>query len=177
MNLIPWRKTSIPVSRESALSTPVSELRSEMDHLFDRFFRGSWLEPRGWTEALDWSARDFMPSVDVAENDKEITIRAEVPGMDPDDIDVNVSGNVLTIHGEKRESSEDKGDDYYHCERRFGAFTRSVELPATANLDDIEAEQRNGVLTVCVKKQATAKAKKIGVKAPQQKSKLAAAKR
>ena len=165
MNIIPWRKKhSIPVARESARSTPISELRSEMDRLLDKFYRGSWLDPTGWSENFDWPTREFMPSIDVAENDKQITIRAEVPGMDPQDIDINVSGNVLTIHGEKKESTEDKGDDYYHCECRFGSFTRSVELPATADLDDIAAEQCNGMLTVCVKKLPTAHAKKIDVK-------------
>ena len=73
-------------------------------------------------------------------------------------------GNVLTIHGEKKETSEDRRDDYYYRERRFGSFTRSVELPSTADVDDVIAEQANGVLTVRVPKVPTAKAKKIDVK-------------
>lgn len=166
MNLIPWRKKNeIPVSRETTLSAPISEFRNDMDRLFERFFHGGWARPASWAaEDFAWKTREFMPSVDVAESDSKITIRAEVPGMDPKDFDLNVSGNVLTIHGEKKETTEDKGDDYYHCERCFGAFTRSIELPATADLDDIEAEQCNGVLTVCVKKLPTAKSKRIDVK-------------
>jgi HSP20 family protein len=166
MNLIPWRKThGIPVARESALSTPIGEFRNEMDRLFDRYLRrGSWMEPTGWFEDIDGPKRDFIPSVDVAENDKQITICAEVPGMDPENVDISVSGNLLTIHGEKKECTEEKKDDFYHCERRFGSFTRSMELPVTADVDQIDAELVNGVLTLHVKKLATAQAKKIDVK-------------
>jgi HSP20 family protein len=167
MNITPWRKTrGMPLARESSLSTPISEFRGELDRLFDRFFRGGWLRPSTWAEATtEWPGGEFLPSLDVAENDKEIVIRTEVPGMDPKDVDVSLSGNVLTIHGEKKESSEEKSEDYYHCERRFGSFSRNVELPATADLEHIEAEQRNGLLTITVKKAVTAKPKKIGVKA------------
>lgn len=166
MNVIPWRKkNNIPVARESALTAPISQFRGEMDRLFERYFHGWWPQPANWAaEDFEWNAREFMPSVDVAESDKQITIRAEVPGLEPKDIDLHVSGNVLTIHGEKRASTEDKGDDFYHCERCFGSFTRSVELPATADLDHIDAEQTNGVLTVSVKKLPTARSKKIDVK-------------
>lgn len=165
MNLIPWRKKdSIPVARESALGQPISEFRHEVDRLFDRFFHGTWLEPTRGFESANWPMKEFMPEIDVAENDTDITIRAEVPGMDVKDIDIRVSGNVLTLHGEKKEEKEDKDDDFYHCERRFGSFTRSIELPPTADLEKIEAEQSNGVLTVCVKKQPTAKAKKVDIK-------------
>jgi HSP20 family protein len=165
MNLIPWRKhNSIPAATGSALTTPISDFRTEIDRLFDRYFRGSMLGPSAWAEETEWMKHDFMPSVDVAENDKQITIRAEVAGMAPDDVDISVSGNVLTIHGEKKESSENTGDDFYHSERRFGSFTRSIELPATADLDKVTAEQVNGVLTVTVTKVPTAKAKKIQVK-------------
>ena len=167
MSLIPWKRgQNIQVSRESALGTPISEFRAEMDRLLSRCFGGTSFEPARWFEEAGWSTREFVPSIDVVENDKQITIRAEVPGMDPKDVDVNVSGNVLTIHGQKKESTEDKGADYYHCERRFGSFTRSLELPATADLDNVSAEQSNGVLTICVKKLPTAQAKKISVKAP-----------
>jgi HSP20 family protein len=166
MNLIPWRRQhGIPVSRPSTFSTPMSELRGEMDRLFDRFFRGGLPEQGAWSEEFGLPTREFIPSIDVAENDKQITIRAELPGMDDQDVDINISGNMLTIHGEKSESVEDKGVDFYHCERCFGSFTRSVELPTTADLEDIDAECCNGILVIRVKKLSTAKSKKIDVKA------------
>lgn len=166
MNLIPWRRTQgLPAGRESTFSAPLAEFRSEMDRLFDRFFRrGPLAEASDWFEDTGSPIQELMPRIDLAENDRHITIRAEIPGLDPDDIDINVSGNVLTIHGEKKESSEDRRDDFYYRERRFGSFTRSVELPSTADLDDVVAEQSNGVLTVRVKRVPTAKVKKIDVK-------------
>jgi HSP20 family protein len=167
MNLIPKRKHNVPATRSSALTTPIADFRGEMDRLFDRFFRGPWAGASSWLEESGWRAGEFMPTVDLAENDKQITIRAELPGLEPEDVDINVSGNILTIHGEKKESKEDKGDDYYHCERRFGSFTRSVELPATADVESVEAEQRSGVLTIRVKKVPSAKARSIKVKPSQ----------
>ena len=138
MNLIPWRRTpGLPAGRESMFPAPMTEFRSEMDRLFDRFFRrGPLAEPTDWFEGVGSPMHELMPRVDLAENDKHITIRAELPGLDPEDIDINVSGNVLTIHGEKKETSEDRRDDYYYRERRFGSFTRSVELPSTADVED-----------------------------------------
>ena len=87
-------------------------------------------------------------------------------GMSADDIDISVSGNVLTIRGEKKESVEEEREDFFHCERRFGTFTRSIELPSTADLDSISASQNDGVLTVEVQKLPTAQPKKIDVKIP-----------
>ena len=165
MNLIPWRKKhGVPVVREHTLTAPLAEFRTEMDRLFDRYYRGSWLAPSRWADEFDWPAGDFMPSVDVAESDESITVRAEVPGLEPEDVDVSVSGSTLTIHGEKKESIEDKRDDYYHCERRFGSFTRSIELPTNADVEAIDAGLSKGVLEVCVKKLETTPKKKIDVK-------------
>ena len=161
---IPWRKKpGLTVTREQTPPAQVTGFRSEMNRLFDRFFADPWCSPLGWGES-GWQANDFVPSIDIAENDTLITVRAEIPGLDPDDVDINVSGNILTIHGEKRESREDERDDFYHCERRFGAFTRRIELPPTADLEAIEAEQSNGVLTVSIGKLPTARAKRIEVR-------------
>lgn len=167
MNIIPFKKkNSIPVSHETSLTHPTSDFRSEMNRVFDRFFHNPLLETTDWADDFDRPLREFMPTMDLSENDNQITIRAEAPGMSPDDIDISVSGNVLTIRGEKKESTHEEGEDFYHCERRFGSFTRSVELPTTADLDSITAEQSDGVLTLGVKKLTTAHPKKIDVKIP-----------
>ena len=80
-----------------------------------------------------------MPALDVSESEKRITIRAEVPGVTPDDLEITVSGNMLTIRGEKSASSEEEHDDFYHSERCFGSFTRRIELPASADPDHARA--------------------------------------
>jgi HSP20 family protein len=163
MHLIPWRrKHAIPTVRITDLATPFSGFRRDMDRLFDRVF-----EPWGWWADTGWPTAALIPSVDVAESDDHITIRAEIPGMAPEDVEIDLSGNLLTIHGEKRESKEDETDDCYHCERRFGSFTRTIELPADADVESIEAEGRDGVLTIRVGKIPARKARKIDVKRPQ----------
>lgn len=165
MNIIPWRtKHDVPVTREFPPSPSIADFRTEMDRLFDRYFRGSWMEPFEWSEPWARTAGELIPAVDVSESDSEITVRAEVPGLSPEDIDIRISGNMLTIRGEKKETKEEKSGDRYHYERRFGCFSRCVELPASADLDSIDAEERNGVLTVHVKKMPVSKAKKISVK-------------
>jgi HSP20 family protein len=162
MNLIPWRRRrqDIEPHERSVMTSPIRELRSDLDRLFEDFFR----EPWSLTEPSEMTGFAPMPAVDLSENDKTITIRAEVPGMDADDIDINVSGNILTISGEKREERESREENYYHVERRHGSFRRSIELPDSADLDKVEAEQKNGVLTIHVAKQPTATSKHISIK-------------
>ena len=101
MSLIPWRNKR--ESSEGELS-PLVALRSEMDRLFDSFLR----EPFGALDWPQWGAGKWSPAVDVAEDDKELTVRAELPGIDPKDLDVTVVGNQLVLSGEKKESSETK---------------------------------------------------------------------
>jgi HSP20 family protein len=168
MSLIRWRNKTTNGDSQAGGSS-LTRFRSEMDRLFDRFFQDPWFTP---TEMMT-TGETWVPSLDIADTDHEITIRAEIPGVDPKDVDVSVSGNYLTISGEKCESSEQKEQNYYHCERRFGSFRRSVELPATADAGKVAAEHSNGVLTVHVPKQATAKPRHVEVKsgapAPQSK--------
>jgi HSP20 family protein len=167
MNLIHFKKkNSIPVHRKDALSLPVNGLKAEMDRLFDRFFHNSLLDSDGWAEEFEQPLGNFLPKVDLSDNIDKVVIRAEAPGISPEDIDISISGNVLTIRGEKKESTEEEREDFYHCERRFGTFTRSIELPSTADLDSIEATQNDGVLTVEVQKLPMAHPKRIEVKSP-----------
>lgn len=165
MNLIPKRRREVvPVLRDMGPPTSIMELKREMDHIFDRFLQGSWLDPWGWSESIRGSSSDIMPSIDMSENDEAFAIRAELPGLDPEDVDISVSGHVLTLRGEKKESIEEKGENFSHCERRFGSFTRSIELGQTADMDEIEAENHNGILTIHVKKVPVAGSKKVAIK-------------
>ena len=93
-----------------------------MERLFDSFFR----EPLAAMDWPRWGSDKWSPAVDLAENDKELTVRAELPGIDPKDLDVTVTGNQLVLSGEKKESSEHKEKDFYHSETRYGSFRRTV---------------------------------------------------
>ncbi len=153
---------------------PMAGLRSEIDRLFDDVQRGTLWSPFGrrWFDfaPLRRTAATFslnVPSVDVVEKDKEYQITAEMPGMDEKAIEVSVSDDMLTIKGEKKEESEEKRKDYHLAERRYGAFRRSFQLPAGTDAGKIEANFRNGVLTLTLPKtqEAQAKTRKIAIKA------------
>ncbi|MGD0384466.1 MAG: Hsp20/alpha crystallin family protein [Thermoguttaceae bacterium] len=159
MSLIPWRNKlhgGIPSE-----STPLSTLRNEMDRLFDSFVR----EPFGM---LDWPAfmggEKWWPAVDVAESDKEVIVRAEIPGIDPKELDVTVTGNQLVVSGEKKESTEKKDKGFYHNETRYGSFRRVIPLPEGVDSEHVDAQYANGVLTLKLQKTPAAAAKKIEIK-------------
>ena len=155
---------SIPIGRERGVARfagPFTSLQREIDRLFDDFTRG-W-PTMGWPTA--GRTAELMPSMDVAETDKEIEITAELPGLEEKDVQVNVADNVLTIKGEKKSEKEQKDKNYRMFERSYGSFSRTLELPAGINPDNIKASLSNGVLKVTVPKPAPAQAKKVEVKA------------
>ena len=114
-----------------------------------------------------WSGRkeSWMPAVDVFDNKDAVVVKAEIAGMDPDDIQIEVDDNVLTIKGERKFEEEVDDERYYRVERRFGSFQRSLALPQGAKADDIVAAYEDGILTVTVPKAEVQKPKRIEVKA------------
>ncbi|GBE03327.1 MAG TPA: Hsp20/alpha crystallin family protein [Nitrospirae bacterium] len=158
-DIVPFKKRSVPVRRESG--HPFERLHGEMDTLFEDFFRDFSMEPFEGRYA-----GSFSPNIDVAETDKEIKISAELPGMDEKEIEVNVNNDSITIRGEKKEEKEDKGKDYYHVERSYGSFSRTIPLPAEIESDKAQAHFKKGVLTVKIPKSAKSieSKKKIEIK-------------
>lgn len=136
---------------------PFMSLQREVDRLFDDFTRGFPTFSGGGTSEL-------LPNVDVTENDKQIEITAELPGLEENDVQINFADNVLTIRGEKKAEKEEKDKTYRLVERSYGSFVRSLELPEGVNADAIEASIDKGVLKVIVPKPAPAQIKKIKVK-------------
>ncbi|MFW6126222.1 MAG: Hsp20/alpha crystallin family protein [Chloroflexota bacterium] len=108
---------------------------------------------------------EWLPSVEMYEKDNNFVVRAELPGMKEEDVDVSVSDDLLTIRGEKKGESEVKDEDYYVCERSYGSFSRTIRLPSNADTGKVDANFEDGVLEVTVPKTAEAKAKKIPVSA------------
>jgi len=107
---------------------------------------------------------EMMPAFDISEADDHFVVKADLPGIDPKNLDISLTGNVLTIRGEKKEEREEKNERYYTLERQFGSFTRSFMLPADVKEDGIEASYKGGVLRVNIPKSERAKQKKIPVK-------------
>jgi HSP20 family protein len=108
--------------------------------------------------------REFMPAFDVSETEKELIVKAEVPGMDKKDIDISLSEGMLTIKGEKKQEREDKHEEYHTVERCYGAFSRTMPIPVEVDTDKVDATYKDGVLKITLPKSETAKAKKIAVK-------------
>jgi len=162
-DLVPWRRKrgDIRVRREP--DDIVGSFYREMNSLMDRFFRGFDLEPFGAGELV---TSEFMPRVDVKEDDKEINVTAELPGMDEKDIDVTFSGDSLTIKGEKQEETEDKGKDYYRTERRYGSFQRVIPISTEVDESKAEADFKKGILKIRLPKtvEAQKSRKKIEIK-------------
>jgi HSP20 family protein len=147
-SLIPWSR---------AASGPLNRLRTELEEMFGRFGDES-LFANG--DAL----KAWQPRVDVEETDKEITVKADLPGVDPKDIDVQVLDGVLTLKGEKKEEKEEKTKNYHRVERFAGSFYRAIPLPAGADADKVVAKSAKGVLTITIPKKPELQPKKITVK-------------
>lgn len=135
----------------------MARMRNEIDRLFEDAFNapvGKWERNAVWGFPLD-----------VTENDETFTVKAAVPGMNPDDLDITLSDNVLTIKGETS-SEKTREDEKVHLqERRFGSFMRSISLPTPVEPDNVAATYENGVLTLNIPKAEAVKPKRIAVKA------------
>ncbi len=125
----------------------MSDLESELPEVGDAF-----------------SGRRFAPAIDVYEDDKQVGIKAELPGMTKDDVEITVENGVLTLRGEKEQTEEQEGKDYHRVERRYGRFERSFRLPEYADETSADATFSDGILTISLPKEETAKAKTIEVK-------------
>jgi len=143
--LIPWKDQEI------------NKLRKEIDHLFSRVWSG-------FGASVFPGERAGAPFIDVAETEKTLTLKAELPGINPDDLDISVEDDVLTISGEKYdENVEEKG--YYHrVERTFGSFSRGIRLPCRVEVDRIQATYKKGILYIVMPKCKPESARKIKVK-------------
>lgn len=133
----------------------LERMRREMDRLWDSFF-----EPRRKGEEIG----EWLPSLDVAETKNEIVVKAEIPGLDPKDIDISLTNEMLTIKGEKKQEKEEKEENYHLIERSYGSFTRSIRLPKEVQSDKISASYKNGVLKVTLPKSEEAKKKEVKIK-------------
>jgi HSP20 family protein len=135
-------------------------LREAMDRTLEQFLN----EPWGLVEPKMLRSEGWFPAIDVSETDAEVTIRAEVPGIPAKDLDISVTGNVLTIAGKKEEQFEKKGEDFYRSERRFGSFRRVIDLPDIVDANKVTADVDNGVVTIHVAKVPGAKPRQVEIK-------------
>jgi HSP20 family protein len=135
---------------------PFREFSSLQDRM-NRLFR----ESQGPEESLATSS--FAPPVDVYEDEHNVTLKIEVPGIDENDIDVRIENNVLTVHGERKFEKEEKEQNYRRVERQYGSFTRTFTLPTTVDAEKVSANYDKGILKIALPKKAEAKPKQIKV--------------
>lgn len=159
-------KSLLPIGRDRRIarrdSNPFDSLQREVEQLFDEFARG--FPSFGLRATSSADVPDLSPRMDVSENDKELEITAELPGLEEKDVQVNFADGILTIRGEKKAEEEEKDKNFHLVERSYGSFSRALELPEGVNPDLIQASIVNGVLSVRVPKPAPAQVKKIDVK-------------
>ena len=144
---------------------PFTELMS-LRQAMDRLFEDSFVHPSRSLEALGEVA---APTLDVYQTPSEIVVKAALPGVKPEDVNIDITGDALTIKGESKAEQEVKREDYLYQERRYGAFSRSVVLPGGLKSDKAEATIEDGVLTLTIPKAEEVKPKAIKVKAKEKK--------
>ena len=123
--------------------------------LFESFMKNFDIEP--------YREGGWAPSLDISETDTEYVVKADVPGVDPKELDISVEDSVLTISGEKKEEHEEKKENYHRIERSYGSFSRAIKLPPSADADSIKAASKDGVLTLTIPKREEEKKKKLKI--------------
>ena len=136
---------------------PFRELMTLQDRM-NRLFEGSRANDEDWALGGSWA-----PAVDIYEKDGNIVLKAELPGVDPKDVDIRVENNLLTLRGERKFDNEVQREHYHRVERSYGSFTRSFSLPNVVDTGNIKAEFKEGVLRVTLPKREEARPKQIQI--------------
>lgn len=163
MRLIPFHMKRSGGAEGGNLST-LADFRTEMNRLFEGFFARPTAFMPGWFEGLE--PGHWMPAVDLSETDTQIRVRAELPGIDPADVEVSVSGDRLMISGEKKSSVQESGEGWSHRESHTGSFSRAIPLPESVDPARVTAHYDKGVLTVELAKSPASTARKVPVQTP-----------
>ncbi len=134
---------------------PLFSLREEFDDLFSNFLSGAG---DGWPVGI------ALPPLDLTETESTVEVRVDLPGVKPSELDIELNGTNLTISGQRKEEYEEKGRTAYRVERRTGSFSRSIILPCAVKEDHVDAQYRDGVLTITLQKTEESKTRKIKVR-------------
>lgn len=141
--------------------TPEADLfRGRIDRVFNEMLRDAWGAPASESVA----SRTWSPAVDIKESDEFLTLTAELPGFDKQQVEITLENNVLTLAGERKFEQETKGEAYHRIERSYGSFSRSFTLPATVKTDKVDARFENGLLSISLPKVEESKPRKIEIR-------------
>jgi HSP20 family protein len=138
----------------------LEDMRKDIDRLFEDFFSPGQKRRRGW---LKPDIGVVVPNIEMYDKKNEIVVKAELPGVDKDNIDLTITKDSLTLKGEVKKEEEVKEEDYYACERSYGSFTRTVAMPVEVDSEKAKASFKNGVLEIVLPKKEEAKPKEIKI--------------
>jgi HSP20 family protein len=142
----------------AAFPSDILGMQREMNKMFDRFFHGGELGENELTPS------NWLPAVDLVEKESEFVAKVELPGVKKEEVKITLRDNILSIRGEKKEENETKESNYHRLERSYGSFQRSFTLPTSVKNDKVEADYKDGILTITLPKAEEAKRKQIEVK-------------
>jgi HSP20 family protein len=151
MGLIPWKSREMGVD----LFDNIEDFQREMNRLFDLKLHRPLMPGNG--------AKLWAPAVDIIDEKDQIRVKADLPGMKREDIEVNLENDILTVRGEKKEEKEVKEKDVVRCERYYGSFHRAFSLPTSVDASKVNAVYKDGVLEITLPKKEGAKPKQIKV--------------
>jgi HSP20 family protein len=147
-DVLPWKRNK---------DKHAKELGRELDSVYDRFFEPDFL-PSTLFGKGKWG-----PKLDVSEGRKDIIVKAEIPGIEAKDLDISINGRRLNIRGEKKQEQTEDEETYYRIERSYGYFNRTIELPAEADPDKVDASYKKGILKIKLRKTKSSETKRINV--------------
>jgi HSP20 family protein len=148
---------NLPATRHAEIWDPFAALRNLHEEM-NRAFQRSLVAPAAKQVAF------YVPDIDVKDEAGAVTVRADIPGMKKENLDISVQADLLTLKGERKEEAEKKGKDFYHAERFYGAFSRTIELPAKVKAAGVKASYKDGVLEVRLPKDASAQPKRTRIR-------------
>jgi HSP20 family protein len=135
-----------------------AEYSRKSDNLYDRFFEPNFLPSPSLFGETKWD-----PTLDISEGRKDITVKAEIPGIEAKDFDISIDGRYLTIKGEKKQEKKEEEETYYRVERSYGYFNRTIQLPAEVNPDKVKATYKRGILKIKLQKSKENESKRIKI--------------
>ena len=147
--ILPWKRKK---------DNFVTEYHRDLDNLYGRLF-----EPNFLPSSYIFGEGKWGPTLDISEGRKDITVKAEIPGIEAKDFDISIDGRLLTIKGEKKQEQKQKEETYYRVERSYGYFNRTIQLPAEVNPDKVDATYKRGVLKIKLRKSKDNESKRIKI--------------
>ena len=148
-DILPWKNKK---------QNQADKLRREIENMYDRFFEPSFLP-----SSYIFGKGKWDPTVDIIEGRKDISVKAEIPGIEAKDLDISIDGRLLTIKGEKKQELKEKEETYYRVERSYGYFNRTIELPAEVDSDKVDASYTRGILKIKLRKAKDDRTRRIKI--------------